>query len=239
MIVPEICNNMKRISGCRGILFDFGGTLDSDGEHWLDRFVEHYRESLPDIPFEEIKRVFYQADRRCDEDPSVNILGLRPLMTHHVHLQFLGLGIDDPAGEAEIVGSFCKKTESFLSRNAVILAGLRPRFRMGVVSNFYGNVEVLCGEAGLASSLDVILDSTRVGLAKPDPRLFRTAIASLGLSPEQVAFVGDSFERDMVPARELGMVTIWMKGPNPRLPEAPGAIDACITALDQLEALLS
>jgi len=84
---------MNSLSGCKAILFDFGGTLDSDGEHWLDRFYELYEMAGLDLPRHEIKRVFYSADERCCEDPRVNELGLRPLMGHHVHLQFLDLGL--------------------------------------------------------------------------------------------------------------------------------------------------
>jgi len=43
----------------------------------------------------------------------------------------------------------------------------------------------------------------------------------------------------MILSRELGMRTIWMRGPNPRVPEGAGAGDAWTSSLPELEGLLS
>ncbi|MBF0510367.1 MAG: HAD family hydrolase, partial [Deltaproteobacteria bacterium] len=110
--------------------------------------------------------------------------------------------------------------------------------RLGVISNFYGNVAALCQEAGLDAHLEMILDSMQVGLSKPQPEIFELALNKLQLSPDRVIFVGDSYERDMIPARELGMKTVWLKGPNPRVPENAGPVAAQVSSLPELEALL-
>jgi len=223
---------------CRAILFDFGGTLDADGEHWLDRFFALYAAHHIDVEPADIKRAFYRADELCHGDPRLATAGLRPLMRHHVHLQLTVLQRADPALELAMADAFCRYSEGFLARNATLLRRLRARHRLGVVSNFYGNVAAICAEAGLGESLALIIDSARVGLSKPDPAIFRLALAGLKLLPEQVIFVGDSYERDMIPSRELGMRTVWLKGPNPRIPENAGPVDACIGSLTELEELL-
>lgn len=227
---------MKPLSGCKAILFDFGGTLDSDGEHWLDRFYELYEKTGLDLPKHEIKRVFYSADEKCCRDPEVNGMGLRALMTYHVHLQFTELNLRDPRKERDLVEEFCAKTEGVLRRNAQLLSRLSGAYRLGVVSNFYGNVDTLCHEAGLGKFLGVILDSTQMGISKPNPAIFRIAVEKLGVVAEEAIFVGDSYERDIVPSRQLGMKTVWMKGPNPRLPEGPEMVDLVISNLPQLAA---
>jgi putative hydrolase of the HAD superfamily len=223
---------------CRGVLFDFGGTLDSDGEHWLDRFYEMYTQAALDVPLSEIKRAFYAADDQCCKDPEVNCMGLRSLMALHVHLQFKNLGLKDEAKERALVEKFCEKSERFLRRNAQLLHGIRERFQLGVVSNFYGNVAILCEEAGLGRSLDVILDSIRVGVGKPDPEIFHKALGALDLNPQEAVFVGDSYERDMIPARYLGMRTVWLRGSKPRIPLNAGSVDASISSLTELESLI-
>ena len=103
---------------CEAILFDFGGTLDSDGEHWLDRFYELYEQAGFDLPQAEIKRAFYIADQLCYNDPRVVSMGLRTLMKHHVRLQFAALNLKELAKEEEIIERFCAKTERTLQRNA-------------------------------------------------------------------------------------------------------------------------
>lgn len=223
---------------CKAILFDFGGTLDSDGEHWLDRFYELYESCDIELPRERIKQVFYQADASCCEDPGVNQMGLRPLMRHHVRLQFSALNLNDRSKEERMVEAFCTKTERCLQRNQQLLARLYSLYRMAVVSNFYGNVGTLCEEAGMSGYFTAILDSTRVGLAKPDLAIFRRALQKLEAAAGECVFVGDSYERDMLPARRLGMKTIWVKGPNPRLPAEPEPVDHTISSLAELEALL-
>ena len=118
-------------NNCNAILFDFGGTLDSDGEHWLDRFYELYEDVNIGLPREEIKRVFYHADALCCSDPCVPKLGLRSLMQHHVRLQMEGLGLSEPALEDRLVKGFCSRAEWFLVRNTSLLGRLRRCARHG------------------------------------------------------------------------------------------------------------
>jgi FMN phosphatase YigB (HAD superfamily) len=224
---------------CKVILFDFGGTLDSDGEHWLDRFYDLYPSAGLRIPPTEIKRAFYHADSVCARSPEVATQGLRSLMKFHVHQQFQALQLEDSVKEGDLASTFCRRSENFLRRNAFLLHRLKQKYRLGLVSNFYGNVGVICEEAGLAESLEVIIDSTREGISKPDPEIFRAALSRLGLPAERSVFVGDSYERDMIPSRQLGMKTIWMKGPNPRVPDGAGPVDAWISRLPDLEGLVS
>lgn len=230
---------MTTLSECTAILFDFGGTLDSDGGHWLDRFYALYDEAGPRLPAEEVKRAFYRADAACEQDPEVNRMGLRTLMRLHVRLQFEGLGVRDPERERQMVERFCEPMEAVLRRNAAVLRRLSRARRLGVVSNFYGNVDVLCEEAGLAASLDAIVDSARVGIRKPDPGIFQLALDRLGVVAAEAAFVGDSCERDLRPAQGLGMRTVWLKGPAARPPQDAVTPDAVIATLPELEALVA
>jgi len=50
-------------------------------------------------------------------------------------------------------------------------------------------VSVLCEEAGLSPSLNVILDSIKVGFGKPDPRIFELALNELAAKPAETVFV--------------------------------------------------
>jgi len=231
--------NPLKFRECKAILFDFGGTLDSDGEHWLDRFYALYNQAKLQVSLPKIKRAFYYADSLCSLDSQVVSLGLRPLMKHHIHLQFAALNLSDEKREKELVEAFCSRSEQFLRRNALLLRRMSHHYRLGLVSNFYGNVATLCAEAGFGEVFDVILDSALVGMSKPDPEIFRTALERFQLPPKEVVSVGDSFERDMIPTRELGMKTIWLKGPHPRVPENAGPVDASISSLPELQVLIS
>lgn len=219
------------------ILFDFGGTLDADGLHWLDRFYSIYREiGLPELPQPNIKEAFYWADEQADLDPRMRSAGLREMMDRHVRWQFEKLKISNPELEEKASLAFARPAERVLRRNRLVLEKLsHAGFSLGVISNFYGNVETLCREFGLHTHLKTILDSAVVGLKKPDPALFQLALDKLGHLPaDQVAFVGDSFERDIVPAKALGMKTYWLIGDQRRTPPDPSQVDVILRSLEDL-----
>src|SRR5882724_6716563 len=94
------------------ILFDFGGTLDSDGQHWLDRFYRIYEQiGLSNIPKERIKEAFYWADAQLEEDPGIRKAGFRLMMERHVRHQFEKLGLKDPKQEAKAALAFSRPAE--------------------------------------------------------------------------------------------------------------------------------
>ncbi len=65
---------------------------------------------------------------------------------------------------------------AIFARNLPVLEALGRRCRLGIVSNFYGNLEAVCASVGLAPLFGVMADSDRVGAKKPDPKLFRFAL---------------------------------------------------------------
>jgi HAD superfamily hydrolase (TIGR01509 family) len=222
------------------ILFDFGGTLDADGLHWLDRFYSIYeRNGLSNIPRSSIKEAFYWADAKGDVDPAMRTAGFRDMMNLHVRWQFEKLGLQNPDLQKTIAAGFYRPAERILHRNRHILEELRLQgLKLGVVSNFYGNVEALCREAAFCD-FAAILDSAIVGLKKPDPAFFSLALEKLNVPAAETAFVGDSFERDIVPAKALGMRTYWLIGDQERKPPVPGQADGVLRSLEDLPARIA
>jgi putative hydrolase of the HAD superfamily len=218
------------------VLFDFGGTLDADGLHWLDRFYGIYdRVGLSHIPKPLIKEAFYWADAQADEDVPMKKAGLREMMDRHTRWQFEKLGLTDTELQARVSEGFYKPCERVLRRNRRVLEKLsQAGLKMGVISNFYGNVEVLCQEFSYGPFLQVVLDSIVVGFKKPDPKIFELALEKLGVAASEAAMVGDSFERDIVPAKALGMKTFWLTGAELKQPPIPGQADVILRSLEEL-----
>jgi HAD superfamily hydrolase (TIGR01509 family) len=77
--------------------------------------------------------------------------------------------------------------------------------RLGVVSNSDGGVEEALTAAGLRSSFDVVVDSASAGVEKPDPRIFRVALAALGVAPAEALYMGDIYDVDVAGARAAGL----------------------------------
>lgn len=74
-----------------------------------------------------------------------------------------------------------------------------------VVSNSDGSIERKLREAGVAHLFDAIVDSAVVGAEKPDPAIFRFALARAGSLPERTLHVGDLHAIDVVGARRAGL----------------------------------
>ena len=83
--------------------------------------------------------------------------------------------------------------------------------RVAVVSNSEGGVAELLAEVGIADAFEVIVDSSRVGVAKPDPRIFAIALELLGVpdvARDDCVHVGDSWEADVLGAHAAGFRAI-------------------------------
>lgn len=63
---------------------------------------------------------------------------------------------------------------------------------------------------GIARYVDVLVASEEVGVAKPDPEIFRVALERVGCSPEEAVMIGDSWESDVVGARAAGIPAVWL-----------------------------
>jgi putative hydrolase of the HAD superfamily len=74
-----------------------------------------------------------------------------------------------------------------------------------VVSNSDGSVERKLREVGLRDLFHGVVDSAVVGVEKPDPEIFRHALASSGRAPERTLHVGDLYAIDVVGARRAGI----------------------------------
>jgi putative hydrolase of the HAD superfamily len=227
------------------ILFDMGGTLDGDGLHWLDRFESLYADAGVLLPRNTLRAAFDEAERRAATDDDMGRAALAAMLDRHVGWQFEALATSPHASlltsalRERVVGEFTRSVRRVARANVEMLARLKARgLVLGVVSNGCGNVDVLCDDLGYARFLSLIVDSRRVNLFKPDAAIYMFASDRLGLAPGSIMMVGDSFERDVRPAKSIGMQTAWLQGPSgPQCPE-PALADIVLRQLADLPAAL-
>jgi putative hydrolase of the HAD superfamily len=105
---------------------------------------------------------------------------------------------------------------------------LAARLRVGVVSNSTGTVDQMLAAAGIcqvgpgaAVPVEVIVDSGRVGVAKPDPRIFNIALEALGINASEAVYVGDTARADVDGAVRAGLHPIHLD-PYGDCPDPPG-----------------
>lgn len=84
--------------------------------------------------------------------------------------------------------------------------------RVGVLTN--GNADLKSGERkGISSILDstIILNAAEVGVLKPSPVAFMAICQRGNIPPEKVLYIGDSFQKDTLGARDAGMCSAYLR----------------------------
>jgi len=222
------------------VLLDFGGTLDADGVHWSPRFHAAYRAEGGTLDFAAFEPLFRESDQALARLPGVAALGFRAAIETQARLLGEVLPDRERVNPAAIAGRLHADALAAVRRNRPVLERLAGRYRLGIVSNFTGNLQPCLEELGLARLFAAVSDSAVVGWSKPDPRIFRGALAALGALPERAWMVGDNFEADIRGAAALGMRTCWLAPPERPSPPGAGEVPtARIPRFVDIEAVLA
>jgi HAD superfamily hydrolase (TIGR01549 family) len=218
------------------VLFDFGGTLDSNGVAWKERFHALYRSERLDLSAEDFAPAFYAADDALVGTlaPTSTLKETVDTLTTNLEAEFARRTVRnggreiDTARANRVASRFLSETSAAFARNRPVLEELSQRYRLGVVSNFYGNLEGVCESSGLAPLFGAMADSQRVGAEKPDPAIFQAALSALHAAPETAVMVGDSLRRDYEGARRSGLSFIWIAPKDVLAAEHPVTVDGSI-----------
>jgi len=91
-----------------------------------------------------------------------------------------------------------------------VLRGLRHRTVVGVVTNNeVAEQEEKLDSFGLRPLIDFMIVSEGVGVAKPDPAIFRLALERAETAPDETVMIGDSWRSDIAGARGVGVAAVW------------------------------
>ncbi|MGM9759552.1 MAG: HAD family hydrolase [Parabacteroides sp.] len=231
----------------KGIIFDYGGTIDSNGMHWAEVIWRAYEANRVAVDKAAFRDAYVHGERTMGRNPLVQ--------PHHTFLDMLrlkaGLQLEWLQAEGHLTAAACEgKQEAIASwcyayakasieAAKPILHALAARYPMVLVSNFYGNIETVLRDFGLEGLFLSIVESAVVGIRKPDPAIFQLGVDRLQLPAEDIVVVGDSYDKDMVPATRIGCRTIWLKG----IPWTPyrgdEQADVVITDFQEMRAVFS
>jgi FMN phosphatase YigB (HAD superfamily) len=219
------------------VLFDFGGTLDADGARWSIRFHTAYLSVGGTQGFAAFEKAFRESDRALERLSGIERLGFRAMVDAQAALLLARLPDGAELSGQDIADLFHSSTCAVVRRNEALLARLHECYHLGVVSNFTGNLELCLKELGVLRYFTVVADSGRVGVTKPDARLFRHALSWPGLIATPAWMVGDNFEADIRPAAALGLSTAWLAPTSQQSPET-GLPTVRLTTLSDLAEVL-
>ena len=206
------------MSMIKGIIFDYGGTIDTNGIHWGEFIWEQYRLAGMDITHEEFRNAYVHGERSLAKHPIIEPTDtFHTLLRKKMLLQFEYLAENSgssmlTARKAEDIADMCyNKVKEIIAANRTIVEQLATEFPMVLVTNFYGNMPVVLEEFGLNNIFSSIVESSVVGIRKPDPALFALGVKALGMNANEIVVIGDSYRKDIYPASTLGCRTIWLK----------------------------
>ena len=206
------------MSSIKGIIFDYGGTIDTDGIHWGELIWQEYVAAGVQVEKETYRDAYVHGERTLAKKPIILPTDtFKELLIKKMALQFEYLRENAPnptinkEKEEEVALRCYKRVTDTLTRTRAIVERLSTHFPMVLVTNFYGNMPVVLEEFGLNGYFKQIVESSVVGLRKPDPALFALGTEALCLKPQEIVVIGDSYRKDIYPSATLGCHTVWLK----------------------------
>jgi HAD superfamily hydrolase (TIGR01509 family) len=194
----------------KAIFFDAGGTLVFPD---LSLTLAPLAERGVSPSQEQLYAAEREAKHRLDEARAQGIQGVDATYWDVYYGSLLRqLGWHDPELQAALVTATRRGMNWTVMRPGTrsVLERLHARFRVGLISNSDGSVCRLLHELGIGHCFDSCTDSFHCGCEKPDPRIFRTALSSLGAGPEKALYLGDIYSVDYVGARSVGIRAMLM-----------------------------
>lgn len=223
--VPE-----GRRGSIAGIIFDYGGTIDTNAVHWSEVLWKGYEQAGIGVSKEEFRQSYVVAERALAKHPYIqpehNFLDLLRIKCDIETKDLVDRGVwkvdeEERKAKSDAVAKGCyEHVLKVLEVSRPVIAKLAEKYPLVLVSNFYGNIETILKDFRLEYFAQVV-ESAVVGVRKPDPQIFQLGVDALRkvtgktaeeLPAEQVLVVGDSYTKDIVPATKIGCKTVWLKG---------------------------
>lgn len=185
------------------LTFDCYGTLID----WETGIATALREALPtlaDRSDDDLVTTFakYESDAEVPYQSYRDVLAqcVRAVAAEH------GLEVSDEA--ATRFGGSVADWPAFPD-SAEALARLKTRYKLAVITNCDTDL-FAASNRRLGVEFDSITTAQMAGSYKPDLNNFHVAFSNLGVPPERILHVAQSLFHDHVPAKELGMTTVWI-----------------------------
>ena len=139
-------------------------------------------------------------------------------------------GLERPAWRTDL--------ETLYPQTKEILEQLGQEYKLGIIANQLPGLEKRLKDFGILDYFDAIFSSADLGLAKPNPAIFRLALQKSNCLPHQAIMIGDRLDNDIAPAKRIGMKTIWIKQGFSRLAQVKNLEERADWTVEKLTDLL-
>lgn len=236
--------NTNKFHDIKAVIFDYGGTLDTNARHWAHVLWEGFRAAGVPVSEAQFRDAYVFAERALAKSPIIqaednfHVLLLKKVEIETRQLAESGAWKTDEGKRQEcvrLIADYCYQyVLRILESSRQVLETLKPKYKLVLVSNFYGNIETILKDFRL-EYFEQIVESAVVGVRKPNPAIYRLGVEATGFPASQVVVVGDSFGKDIVPAKAVGCKAVWLKGEGWGKETADESLpDTIITDISQL-----
>lgn len=215
----------------QAIIFDYGGTIDTDSLHWSEVLWKGYMHVGVPVTKEEFRTSYVVAERALARHPYIkpehefhDLLMIKCDIETNDLMERRAWQVDNDERKAKSnqIAQFCYDyVLDTLKMSRPVIKRLANKYPLVLVSNFYGNIETILNDFHLNNYFKHVVESAVVGIRKPDPRIFQLGVDALreathksaeDLPAECILVVGDSYSKDIVPANSIGCKTVWIRG---------------------------
>lgn len=227
------------------ILFDFGGTIDTNGVHWSEKYWDGYLYTKVPVTKAIYEKAYVYAGDRMLMDLVLPTFSFKQTIATQIEMQLKWLEnngyipLDKTTHYLTSILKFCyDDVVETIKALIPFLENIHRKYKLGIVSNFYGNINNVLKEFNINEYFDLVIDSAVVGIRKPDPEIFLLGVNRFGIHPSMVLVIGDSYDRDIEPASKAGCMTAWLKGRSWTVQPDGEQADITINNLQELNLIL-
>jgi FMN phosphatase YigB (HAD superfamily) len=225
------------------VLFDVSDTLIEYRPNYAQIYGERLRRigyKVSEEKAQEIARavnyaIGEQTLREEAGEPHISDAQLN-IILDKAALSYIAKGSGEIENDVMLLSGIPLPKQELLVMSGVIevLAALRERYRLAIVSNHYAWLMDHLKQCGLSSFFEIIIISEMVGVSKPNVRIMELALEGLGIMADRCIYVGDQ-PNDVLCSKQAGSDCVWIAPQDIELPSSiPYQADYRITQITEL-----
>ena len=181
---------MKTLKDIKGIIFDYGGTIDTNSRHWAEVLWEKYVAHQIPVTKEAFREAYVFGERSLAKFPFIrsdhnfhDVLSVKTKlqMEYLAEKGYLPLDEKRLQDDARKVADDCYAyVLDVLEKTRPVVARLAEKYKLVLVSNFYGNIHTILDDFRLSVYFADVIESSVVGVRKPDPAIYQLGVDAMG-----------------------------------------------------------
>jgi putative hydrolase of the HAD superfamily len=206
------------------IFFDLDRTLwdleKNSDEALIELYAKHKLESLGIKPFDHFNVIYRKVNERMWAYYLKGQINKETLRFGRFHKTFLSYGVDNTHLARQFAADYShvtpKKSHVFPDTHDV-LNYLKTKYKLHIITNGFEDVQhIKMKHSNLHGYFEHIVTSDRAGVQKPTRGIFEYTISLAKTSKEECIMIGDSYEADIIGARNAGIDQVYFNNMGDR-----------------------